>query len=289
MRRGRVALSQDGFRRLTLAHRMLRELQVSGGTPVALLSGMSTSSFASAPVSLLEEARATWRHRAHTEHRSAQIFARFVTEVLAADDDDFVHAMAIDMLKEELEHARLCESVCQLLGIEARQIKRADLRDPSQFTSAPAKERALHTAITMLLVNETISVGFIEDLHARCTNPPIQRVLAATLGDETQHETFGFEYVARGLSHYGENARNDFRHLVSLTLRPHEENAERILAKVPLDKQTLDAWPDTDRVKFGLLSQERQALLYRRTLHTKLLPALQKLGLAPEALLARAS
>lgn len=245
---------------------------------------MVTSSIAGTASPLLAEARAAWRQRTVTEYRSSQIFARFLTEVLAAGDDHTVHERVLEMVKEELEHVQLCETVCRHLGVDAPMPSPESLKEPAQFSSAPAQERALHTAITMLLINETLSVGFIEDLHARCTNPPIQRVLAATLGDEAQHERFGFEYVQRALRRYSESARRDFRHLVALTLQGHLAQAEQVLSRVPANKQTLEAWPDYERVKLGLFSPERQALVFQKTLTTKLLPILAKLDLVPDTL-----
>ncbi|MBK8170755.1 MAG: ferritin-like domain-containing protein [Sandaracinaceae bacterium] len=237
-----------------------------------------SSSSPSAP-SFLREAQLTWQHRTTTEYRSSQILTRFLSESLAASDPAEVHAVILDLIADELEHVRLCESVCRDLGVTPTRPSKLELNDPVQFTQAPARERALHTAITMMLINETVSVGFIQDLEARCQTPSIKRVLTATLGDESAHEQFGYDYVKRGLAHYGPIALNDFRHLVALALAPHEGGARRALQNVPEEKCTLEAWPDTQRISLGLFSPERQALVYQRTYREVLAPKLLALGL----------
>ena len=140
-------------------------------------------------------------------------------------------------------------------------------------------ERALHTGIAMVLINETLSVAFIGDLAARCQHPAVQHVLNATLADEDGHEAFGLAYVRASLGRFPESTLPAWRGLVTETLSGHRAAAARALADVPADQQTLAAWPDQDRANLGLFSPARQALVFRAA-EARLLATLRDLKLA---------
>lgn len=234
------------------------------------------------PPELVSEARAVWEGRFRSEFRSMQIMSRFMTEVLGAGDPLEVWACAADLVQDEVRHARLCVSLCEALGGRPHLPEPVDLRDPEPFVAAPMAERALHTAITMLAINETISVAYIDDLRARCPDPAVRRVLAQTLADEEHHQTFGWEYVTRSLQRFPASTRPQWRRLVAATLLPHEEAAARDLAGVPLEARHLAAHPDHDCVGLGLFSAPRQALVFEQVMTQTLAPRLAALELLPE-------
>ncbi|MFW5876400.1 MAG: ferritin-like domain-containing protein [Myxococcota bacterium] len=215
------------------------------------------------PPALVEEARRTWADRVRTEHRSIQIMARFLTEVTGAGDPLDVYAGALDMARDEVRHTELCAAVCRALGTSPPLPDPVALRDPPRFLAAPLPERALHTALTMLVINETLSVAFIRDLAGRCDEPAIRRVLEETAGDETGHEAFGWTYVERSLTRFPDSTRSAWRELVRRTFEPHERMATPILERLPADRRQLGAWPDRERANLGLFSPERQALVYQ--------------------------
>lgn len=230
---------------------------------------------------LLAEARLVWADRFRTEFRSIQIMTRFLEEVVGAGDPLDVYAGALDLVRDEIRHAELCMALCHALGVEPRLPDPVALRGPPAFVAAPMAERALHTAITMLAVSETISVAFIRDLEARCACAPVKRVLETTLDDETTHEAFGWSYVEASLRRFPASARPAFASLVARTLEPHEAKARTILAAIRPEERTLEAFPDTARVALGLFSPERQALVYR-AVRPELARRLEPLGLWPE-------
>jgi hypothetical protein len=241
------------------------------GPPVDL-SDLRPGDFAPA---LVDEARQVWAQRLRTEFRSVQIMARFLEEVAGAGDPLDVYAGAIDLVRDEVRHTELCMAVCQALGVEPRLPDPVALRDPAPFLAASMGERALHTALTMLAVSETLSVAFIRDLQTRCDHPPVRRVLDATLDDEASHESFGWAYVAKSLERFPRSTRPAFQELVHRTLAPHEAAARPILARLAPAHRTLDAWPDAERIQLGLFSPERQALVYAQALpglQTRLAP-----------------
>jgi hypothetical protein len=156
-----------------------------------------------------------------------------------------------------------------------------EVKQPETFTRMPPAQRALSIAISMLIVNETLSVGYIRDLASRCTTPVIADVLKATLDDESEHDAFGEQYVRHALSQFPIATLPQWRQLVQQALQPQREAAERALSNVPNEARTLAAHVDTDTalVALGLFSPIRQALVYEHTLTTTLIPRLRRLDL----------
>ncbi len=228
---------------------------------------------------LVEEAKQTWQHRVQTEFRSIQIMTRFVTEVVGAGDPLEVYAGAADLVVDEIRHTALCTALCEALGVAPVLPDPVELRDPERYLRAPMPERALTTAISMLLINETISVAFVEDLAARCTDDAVRRVLDATVADEEGHQEFGWEYVRQALRRFPPSTMKDWRHLVQTTLAPHRSQVERILAPLPTGERDLDAYPETERAALGLFSPTRQALVFERCFEGVLGPRLSELEL----------
>src|SRR5687768_18251197 len=113
------------------------------------------------PAALVAEARSEWLERFRSEFRSIQIMARFVTEIVGAGDPMQVYAGAVELVSDEVRHAELCAAMCRALGGSPKLPDPVALRDPEPFLKAPMAERALATAISMLGVNETLSVGYI--------------------------------------------------------------------------------------------------------------------------------
>jgi hypothetical protein len=247
------------------------------GPPIDL-SGLMPGAI---PLTLLERVRSTWRERALSEFRSIQIMIRFLTEVVGAGDPLDVYAGAVELVEDEIRHTQMCAAICAALGVPATFPEPVALVDPPGFLAAPMPERALATAITMLGINETISAGYIADLAARCRNVHVKQVLDATIGDEDEHSEFGWRYIADSLRHFPASTMGDWRHLVRVTLQPHQTFAERSLVHVPADRQRTEAWNEPELADLGLFSPERQALVFRKTYLEALEPRLSRLDLVP--------
>jgi hypothetical protein len=235
------------------------------------------------PPERLAVARAVWRERAATEFRSIQIMSRFLGDVVAAADPLDVYAGALALVEDEIRHTELCAAVCEALGGAAVLPDPVAPPLPPELLAAPAAERALATAISMLLVNETLSVGFISDLARRCRHPAIRSVLEATIEDEETHQDFGLSYVRASLARFPKSTLPDWRQIVAATLHPHRQHRDTIFARIPPERRTLDAWPEPELVDLGLLSAERQALVLDITIREVLAPRLCELGLDPGA------
>lgn len=233
------------------------------------------------PPERVELARRVWAERARTELRSAQIMTRFLGEVLGAGDPIEVYAGAADLVVDELRHVRLTVALCEALGGVPTHPEPIELREPEAYLRAPAAERACHTAIAMLCVSETLSVAFIADLRARCSDPAVRRVLDATLDDEETHDAFGWAYAEKSLARFPASTRGDWRELVRRTLEPHRRAAAPLLARADARGVTLADLPEPELAALGLFGAERQALVLRRAIDETLAPRLRAMELWP--------
>lgn len=227
---------------------------------------------------LLERARATWAERARTEHRSIEVMTRFLVELQGAGEPIEVYAGTLELIEDEIRHTALCRAMCRALGGSAP----AD-RPATEVTAGvqrtPMNERALATAIAMLAINETLSVGYIRDLAARCENPVVGAVLRATVEDEDEHEAFGWTYIATALDRFPKATHPEWRAFTRRMLQPHLDHAGRALAAIAPEERELARFPDSEIIDLGLTSPQRQALVGLTTFQSVLEPRLSKLGL----------
>ena len=233
---------------------------------------------------LVEEAKAVWHKRAHTEFRSVQITTRFMTEVTGAGDPIDIYAAGVDLIEDEVRHTALCVEMCKALGFQPVFPEPIALEDPPGFTGAEMGERATHTAVTMVAINEAISYGFITDLEARCEEPTVAAVLEATIADEEGHQDLGWIYLEKSLQRFPSSTLPQWREIVERTLREHLEPVNDVLASIPPDRRRGDAWPDDERIALGLHSDQRHALVFRDTYREVLAPKLRRLDLMPDGL-----
>ncbi len=229
-------------------------------------------------VALLDRARAAWNGRAQSEYQSIQVMTRFLGEVLAAGDPLEVQAGAVMAIEDEVRHTALCVGVVEALGMVAT-LPPLDTTEAPAFLALPAAQRALGTAITMLAVNETVSVALIEDLQQRATHPVIKAVLDATLADEDTHGDYGWAYVAASLGRFDGEGRAYARACATSALEVLAEPARRTLSGVAPHLRELSAWPEPELAHLGLRSPEREALVIVAAVEQRVLPRLVALGL----------
>ena len=227
---------------------------------------------------LLERARATWAERASTEHRSIEVMTRFLVELQGAGEPIEMYAGTLELIEDEIRHTALCRAMCRALGGSV-PADRPTAEVAAGLQRAPMNERALATAIAMLAVNETMSVGYIRDLAARCENPVVGAVLRATVEDEDEHEAFGWTYIATALDRFPKATHPEWRAFTRRVVQPHLDHAGRALAAVAPEERELARFPDSELIDLGLMSQEREALVGLATFQRELEPRLSKLGL----------
>jgi hypothetical protein len=261
-------------RRLSFAGGSLGKLHRErlGGLPD--LSALAVSELTPA---LLEKARATWRDRARAEFRNIQLLTRFLGEVTAAGDPLDAYTGIAAMIEDKIAATERCAAVCDALGAPALLPDPLVLQDSPGFLASPMAERALASAITLLAINEPIAAGYRADLAARCGNSAIKAVLESG----PQPNELGASYIRQSLRRFPPGTSPDWKHLVALALEPHETAAARALDTVPANRQSLAAWPEPELAELGLLSPERQALVFHRLWVEKLKPQLAELELLP--------
>lgn len=231
------------------------------------------------PQTRLVLAQNTWVRRAQAEFRSIQILSRFLSEVVGAGDPVDVYAGVVAAISDEIRQCALSLGVCQSLGVDAILPKPVPLDERHATSEAPMAERALYTAITMLGINETISAGFVADLHARCNNPIIKAVLDATVSREPRRTAFRWRYIAMSLERFPPEAMTQWRKVARAALTSQISSMQPMIESIPEEDRNLEAWPDDDRVDLGLFSQQRQALIFQDVVYDVLRPQLEQLNL----------
>lgn len=272
-----AAVPTSAARQLTLAGAPFEAWHRSRLGPAVDLGDLGP---AVVPAALLLEVRRTWQARVVSEFRSIQIMTRFLTEVTGAGDPLDVYTGAVELVADEIRHAELCATVCRRLEVPALLPDPVALSDGPGFLALPYPERALSTAITMLVVNESLSTAIIRDLLDRCDYTPVRRVLQATVEDEATHGNFGWDYVTASLARFDSQSRSYWRRLTLQAIEPHREFAARALTNVPAERRVWRANDELELARYGLMSPERQALLFERTYAVELRPRLEPLGLA---------
>lgn len=230
----------------------------------------------------LNRARAAWQERSRAEFRSMQVLIRFAGEIASSGDPLEMNACALEFAVDEIRQVELAEAICARLGIPATLPVPVPLVDPKPFLEAPPPERALHTAITSLLIGETLGASFAADLAARCDEPAVKLALEATIEEREAREEFASAYVAYALKRFHPDTMTSWRTLVDRVLAPHRTTAAKILETVPEAERSLERHEERDAARLGLFSQTRQALLFQEVHDDLLVPRLRDLGLLPE-------
>jgi len=231
---------------------------------------------------VLNRARAAWQERSRAEYRSMQVLLRFAGEVASSGDPLEFNACILEFAIDEIRQVELAEAICARLGIPATLPVPPPLVDPKPFLDAPPPERALHTAITTLLVGETLGAAFAEDLAQRCDEPAIKLVLEATIEERESREAFAMAFVKHALLRFHPDTMTSWRTLVARVIEPHRATAQKLALGLPEADRSLDRHEERDAARLGLFSQARQALLFAKVLDETLAPKLRELGLWTE-------
>ncbi len=231
------------------------------------------------PDHLWDFAGKVWQQRLETEYRSVQIMVRLLEDMMGAGDPIDTFAGAADMISDEIHHVGLCAGMVRGLGCSPMLPNPVAMESPEAYLKQPRMQRALSTAVAMLAINETISEGYITDLHARCQHPVVHEVLDRTLGDEETHNAFGWTYIEKSIKRFPDTIIDGLRTLAEQSIRPHKAHAEEVVSKLSFNERSLSAWPDHDYIDLGLFTTERQALIYQQTYEEILAPRLKKLDL----------
>lgn len=228
---------------------------------------------------LLGRAQAAWSGRVQSEYQSIQVMSRFLQEVLAAGDPLEVQAGAVMAIRDEIRHVALTCTVVERLGATPLLPEPLEHTEVAGFRALPPAQRALGTAITMLAVNETVSVALIEDLRARATHPVIRAVLEATLADEDTHGDYGWAYVEASLERFDGEGRGYARACAESALEVLVEPARQRALDLSAEQRNLAHWAEPELAHLGLRSPEREALVILTAVAEQVMPRLKALDL----------
>lgn len=251
-------------------------IHAMGGTPGDAIEWDAFDPSAHDPA-LLAVARDTWLERAQTEFRSLQIMTRFMSELTGAGEPVRFYAGAAEVIADEGRHVELCCRLVATLGGIPRLPDEPRLLDPAPFLEAPMVQRALGTALTMLVVNETLSVAYLRDLAGRCRDPVVGGVLRAMVEDEDGHDAYGWDYAEWSLRRFDPSTLGRWRALVQGTIARHLRWADDVLGPDADIDRPLPEEPAL--ADLGLFGEVRQAMICRRTWRDVLGPRLVALRL----------
>lgn len=144
----------------------------------------------------LDAARTSWKERMVSEHVSARVFATLVTQTMAAGlPADETHRVAA-MIRQELDHARLCARVLLALGTEPVH-DLPQLEVVPDHADASPMEALLRNVISVGCCSETVAVALVATEREQAGPPALRRVLDQILRDEIKHSRFGWRLVSR--------------------------------------------------------------------------------------------
>ena len=144
----------------------------------------------------LDAARTNWSARMVSEHASARVFAGLVGGMMRAGlPADETYRVA-DMVRQELDHARLCARVLAALGVEPV----ADLPELTEIpdhADATALEAVLRNVISIGCCSETVAVALVATEREQAGPAVLRRVLDQILRDEIKHSRFGWRLISQ--------------------------------------------------------------------------------------------
>ena len=145
----------------------------------------------------LDAARTNWKARMVSEHASARVFGTLVGGMMRAGlPADETYRVA-DMVRQELDHARLCARVLLALGVEPlAELPVLDVVPEHEDASSPL-EAVLRNVISIGCCSETVAVALVATEREQAGPLALRRVLDQILRDEIKHSRFGWRLVSR--------------------------------------------------------------------------------------------
>lgn len=161
---------------------------IAGTLPDAELAGLD-------PALRAAIARA-WREHAASERAEANALARVAAIVTSQPGPSDLHWIALRGAADELRHAAICAHVAHAYDPSlSPALPQARAFTPLLPDIAPAHRRALRV-IVQCCVQETLAAAYLEQAHARATEPLARAALRALFSDEIDHGRIGYGYAA---------------------------------------------------------------------------------------------
>ena len=143
-----------------------------------------------------------WIEMGLAEHASVASFARFILELLALGAPASLVSAAIEAMKDEVEHARLCFGVAKHWSGKPVGPGRLDIS--SVLEDDVSHERIVHSTIVEGCVGETIATRVASAAHELTEDDQIRAVLARIAADEGRHAELAWRFVSWALNQFPE-------------------------------------------------------------------------------------
>jgi hypothetical protein len=141
-----------------------------------------------------QAAIAEWTERMVDAHVSSRLFAGLLPQMMHAGVEAGFQAAAAEAVVDELRHARLCGAVIDALGGEAR----APLPEPCdvpRHDDVTALEGLLRNVVSIVCLDETVTVAQLENRHRFARESTLRRVIAEILDDKIKHSRLGWRML----------------------------------------------------------------------------------------------
>lgn len=223
------------------------------------------------PAAATPRVQREWSLRVAAEYGSAAVTAQLAHWLLEVGASPELVDAALDVTRDELEHARLCRDVCAATGGDVTPtLPPQQLRLPT----APAEGQLAditRAAVRVFCINETHAVPLFTAMRKNCHVAVARRALDRIVADEVRHRDFGWlllgwlmELDDPGLRTVAtEEAKSALEHRANKSAAMRERDAEEL-------KDNELAW--------GLLQGPRYTEIYERCRDQVLLPRFRELG-----------
>jgi hypothetical protein len=141
-----------------------------------------------------------WLEMGIGEHASVAAFARFILHLMSLGAPPDLLLDAIQAMKDEVQHARLCFGIAMRLTGDAAGPGRMDLSRIFEQGDDPAS--ILEAAIIEGCINETISAICARAALDRAEDSTIRAVLTRIVEDESRHADLAWRFVGWMLETY---------------------------------------------------------------------------------------
>jgi hypothetical protein len=141
-----------------------------------------------------ELVRRAWAARVDAEYRSMVVFGELIARMPEAGVSLEASCAASRLLQDEARHTELCARVADALG--GHPEARFDATSLRLDDDHPAHLFVARWTASMFCVGEAASVGLLQVLAARTTDPCAKVVVEILLRDELLHDRFGWALAA---------------------------------------------------------------------------------------------
>jgi hypothetical protein len=221
---------------------------------------------------------ASWRERQRQEHLAVGAFSLLARELAEVGCSDVVLGLITQAAADEVRHAEICRRFAQaLLGEDEVPSRLKGLPRVPMHEGAAAEERALHHVVEMCCLSETLTGVYFTEMIARATDPVAREAVESLLEDEIDHGRVGWAYLA-------ERAREKTLDGLTQALPAMLDRTFRAV----FDAASKTRGPDDENLeRCAYLGPRAGADVYRRALHSVILPGFEEIGIDIEPARAR--